>query len=77
MRELIGELALNRYNYIDRVGSGGMGVVYKVFDFRNQQVRAMKILRDSLAGSNKALDRFFREARIAAYNSPPQHRRDL
>ena len=66
MRELIGDLAVGRYQYIDRLGSGGMGVVHKVFDLRNQQVVAMKILRDSLSGSSKALDRFFREARIAA-----------
>jgi tetratricopeptide (TPR) repeat protein len=66
MRELIGDLAIGRYQYIDKLGSGGMGVVYKVFDIRNRRVAAMKILRDSLAGSSKALDRFFREARIAA-----------
>ena len=66
MRELIGDLAVGRYRYLDRLGSGGMGVVHKVFDIRNNQIVAMKILRDSLSGSNKALDRFFREARIAA-----------
>lgn len=66
MRELIGDMAIGRYQYLDRLGSGGMGVVYKVFDLRNQQTVAMKILRDSLSGSSKALDRFFREARIAA-----------
>ncbi len=66
MRELIGDLAIGRYQYLDKLGSGGMGVVYKVFDIRNQRTAAMKILRDSLAGSSKALDRFFREARIAA-----------
>lgn len=66
MKELIGDLAIGRYQYLDKLGSGGMGVVYKVFDIRNQQTVAMKILRDSLSGSSKALDRFFREARIAA-----------
>ncbi len=66
MRELIGDMAVGRYQYLERIGSGGMGVVYKVFDQRNQQTVAMKILRDSLSGSSKALDRFFREARIAA-----------
>jgi serine/threonine protein kinase len=66
MRELIGDMAIGRYQYLDRLGSGGMGVVYKVYDIRNHQTVAMKILRDSLAGSSKALDRFFREARIAA-----------
>jgi serine/threonine-protein kinase len=66
MRELIGDLAVGRYQYLDRLGSGGMGVVYKVFDIRNQMTVAMKVLRDNLSGSSKVLDRFFREARIAA-----------
>ena len=66
MRELIGDLAVGRYQHLERVGSGGMGVVHKVYDIRNQQTVAMKILRDGLGGSSKALDRFFREARIAA-----------
>ncbi len=66
MRELIGDLAINRYQFIDKIGSGGMGVVYKVMDVRQGKAVAMKILRDGLASSSKALDRFFREARIAA-----------
>lgn len=66
MKELIGDLAIGRYEYVDRLGSGGMGVVHKVFDMRNDKIVAMKILRDSLCSSSKALDRFFREARIAA-----------
>lgn len=66
MRELIGDSAIGRYRHIEKIGSGGMGVVYKVLDLRLKKVVAMKILRDGLAGSSKALDRFFREARIAA-----------
>ncbi len=66
MRELIGDLAVGCYRYSERLGSGGMGVVHKVYDIRNQRSVAMKFLRDSLSSSSKALDRFFREARIAA-----------
>lgn len=66
MRELIGDLATGRYRHIEKVGSGGMGVVHKVEDLRISKVVAMKILRDGLGGTSKALDRFFREARIAA-----------
>lgn len=66
MKELVGDLAIGRYEYIEKLGSGGMGVVHKVFDLRNNMPVAMKILRDSLSSSSKALDRFFREARIAA-----------
>jgi len=66
MRELIGDHAIGRYKYVSKIGSGGMGVVHKVFDIKNNCIVAMKILREGLAGSHKAIDRFFREARIAA-----------
>lgn len=66
IRELLGESAAMRYRYVAKIGSGGMGVVYKVYDNELQVHAALKILRDSLASSAKAIDRFFREARIAA-----------
>lgn len=66
MRELIGEHAIGRYKYMSKIGSGGMGVVHKVFDIKNNTIVAMKILREGLSSSSKAIDRFFREARIAA-----------
>lgn len=66
MRELIGDVAVGRYRYIAKVGSGGMGVVHKVFDQKLNRPVAMKILREGLANSSKAVERFFREARIAA-----------
>ncbi|MDX1973143.1 MAG: protein kinase [Candidatus Sumerlaeia bacterium] len=66
MRELIGDHSIGRYRYIDKIGSGGMGVVHKVLDLKTNTVVAMKILREGLSGSDKAIDRFFREARIAA-----------
>lgn len=71
MIELIGEEAIGRYRYIEQVGSGGMGVVHKVEDLKNHRIVAMKILRDALTSSSKAIDRFFREARIAATLSHP------
>ncbi|MCC6547930.1 protein kinase [Candidatus Sumerlaeota bacterium] len=66
MRELIGDHSIGRYRYIGKIGSGGMGVVHKVMDLKSNQVVAMKILREGLSSSGKAIDRFFREARIAA-----------
>jgi serine/threonine-protein kinase len=71
MVELIGDQAIGRYRYIEQIGSGGMGVVHKVYDLKSQCVVAMKILRESLTGSSKAIDRFFREARIAATFTHP------
>ncbi len=66
MRELIGDHSIGRYKYISKIGSGGMGVVHKVLDLKTNTVVAMKILREGLSSSGKAIDRFFREARIAA-----------
>ncbi|MFH0793326.1 MAG: protein kinase [bacterium] len=66
MQELIGDLAAGRYRYLEKIGGGGMGVVYKVFDAKENQTLAMKILREGLSHSSRAIDRFFREARIAA-----------
>ena len=66
MHELIGDHAIGRYKYIAKIGSGGMGVVHKIYDMKNNCPVAMKILREGLSGSGKAIDRFFREARIAA-----------
>ncbi len=66
MRELIGDHAIGRYRLIDKIGSGGMGVVYRVEDLRENVIVAMKVLREGLSSSGKAIDRFFREARIAA-----------
>jgi tetratricopeptide (TPR) repeat protein len=71
MRELIGDVAIGRYRYIEKIGSGGMGIVHKVFDAKLNTAVAMKILREGLANSNKAIERFFREARIAATLNHP------
>lgn len=66
MRELIGDTVVGRYRYVEKIGSGGMGIVHKVIDMKLNRTVAMKILREGLAGSGKAIERFFREARIAA-----------
>ncbi|CAN5477968.1 hypothetical protein BH09SUM1_BH09SUM1_10060 [soil metagenome] len=66
MRELIGDHSIGRYKYVGKIGSGGMGVVHKVIDLKSNTAVAMKILREGLSSSGKAIDRFFREARIAA-----------
>ncbi len=71
MRELIGDMATGRYRYMEKIGSGGMGIVHKVFDLKLNKVVAMKILREGLSNSSKAVDRFFREARIAAILNHP------
>lgn len=71
IRELIGDISSGRYRYLEKIGSGGMGVVHKVYDMKLDRPVAMKILREGLANSSKAIERFFREARIAATLNHP------
>jgi tetratricopeptide (TPR) repeat protein len=71
IRDILGEGASDRYRFGAKIGSGGMGVVYRVFDTELNTQVALKVLRDSLSSSPKAVERFFREARIAASLSHP------
>lgn len=60
-----------RYRVVERIGAGGMGKVFKVIHSRLGKTFALKIIRDKLAGDNKARDLFYREARLASSLSHP------
>ena len=57
---------ITRYEVIDRVGAGGMGVVYKARDLRLQRIVALKFLPPGLNASKLDKERFLKEARIAS-----------
>lgn len=66
-----GTMLLNRYKVVEKIGGGGMSVVWKAYDLVLDRHVALKVLRPEMSEDEEFVRRFRREAQSAASLSHP------
>ena len=67
----LGQTLDERYQILERIGEGGMALVYKALDHRLNRYVAVKIMRDEMAEDDELRRRFTTEAHAVAMLSNP------
>ncbi|GAB4138074.1 MAG: hypothetical protein Tsb009_05980 [Planctomycetaceae bacterium] len=66
LSESLSDITLGHFRIEERIGSGGMGAVFRAFDERLERVVALKVLAPGQSHDHDAVQRFLNEARAAA-----------
>jgi serine/threonine protein kinase len=69
--DLAGKVVNERYELREVIGEGGMGMVYKGYDRRNEREVALKVLHKDISDDERTVRRFFSEARVLSSLTHP------
>ena len=69
---MIGSELGGRYEIVERIGGGGMAIVYKAYDTLLHRHVAVKVLREQFVHDEEFIQRFRREARSAGIALPSE-----
>ena len=68
---MVSQQRIGRYQILERIAAGGQATVYRAWDSETSHVVALKVLHTHLSEDTTFLERFHREARLAASITHP------